>query len=333
MPYQRSHVKEKYQPRSEKVIDQVREVLRYHHYSIRTEQTYVMWILRYIRFNGTRHPTEIGKKEIEKFLSYLAEDKNVAKSTQNQAFNAILFLYRHVLDLPVAGKIEAARSTKPKHMPVVLTRDEVRTVIENMTGIYQLMAKLLYGSGLRLLEVIRLRVGDLDFGNNLIIVRDSKGNKDRNTILPREAQAPLKEHLKKVRAIFEKDLAEGNANVYLPHALADKYPNAGKSWIWQYVFPSKDISRDPRAGIMRRHHTYEGSLQKAVKTAAQKSDIPKRISCYTLRHSFATHMLESGKDIRTVQELLGHSDVRTTMIYTHVMSKNMGQITSPLDEL
>ncbi|MBC2705662.1 integron integrase [Desulfobacula sp.] len=333
MAYKREHVKERFRPKPGKLLDQVREVMRYHHYAIRTEQTYIKWILDYIRFNGTRHPQEMGKPEVERFLSHLALNRNVAVSTQNQALNAILFLYKYVLDMPLNDDIDAVRSKKQKRLPTVLSPSEVSQLFHHISGTNELMAKLLYGAGLRLMECIRLRVKDVDFENHQIIVRDGKGGKDRATVLPKTLQQDLRFHLKGVRKLFEQELAEGRADVYLPHALVKKYPGAGKSWVWQWVFPAKNRSKDPRTQKVRRHHAHETGLQKAVANAAKKAGIHKRVSPHTLRHSFATHMLEAGKDIRRVQELLGHADVRTTMIYTHVMSTNFETLGSPLDDL
>ncbi|MCK5681369.1 integron integrase [bacterium] len=333
MAYKREHVKKEFRPKPGEILDQVREVMHYHHYAIRTEQTYIKWILDYIRFNGDRHPHEMGKPELERFLSHLAVNRNVASSTQNQALNAILFLYKHVLDMPLNDQIDATRSKKQKSLPIVLNQSEVSRFFQHINGTNELKAKLLYGAGLRLMECVRLRIKDVDFENHRIIVRDGKGGKDRTTVLPKTIQEDLQFHLKKVRKHFELDLEEGCADVYLPQALARKYPGAGKSWLWQWVFPAKNCSIDPGTGKMRRHHTHETSLQKAVANAAKKADIDKRVSPQTLRHSFATHMLEAGKDIRRVQELLGHVDVRTTMIYTHVMSTNFETLESPLDAM
>jgi len=333
MAYRRERAKEIFRPKPGKVLDQVREVMRYHHYSIRTEDAYVKWILGYIRFNGTRHPRDMGKPEIERFLSHLAVNRNVATSTQHQAMNAILFFYKHVLDMPLEDHIDAIRSRKRKMLPTVLSQSEIRLLFDCMNGTNELMAKLLYGAGLRLMECIRLRVKDVDFENHQIIVRDGKGGKDRATILPKSVRQDLQFHLKGVRKLFEQDLEQGCADVYLPHALARKFPGASKTWAWQWVFPAKSLSRDPRTGKLRRHHTHETGLQKAVANGAKKAAIDKRVSPHTLRHSFATHMLEAGKDIRRVQELLGHADVRTTMIYTQVMSRNFETLGSPLDDL
>ncbi len=333
MTYKREHVKDKFRPKPGKLLDQVREVMRYHHYAIRTEQTYIKWILEYIRFNGTRHPKEMGKPEVESFLSHLAVNRKVATSTQNQAFNAILFLYKHVLDIPLDDHIDAVRSKKPKNLPTVLSQSEITRFFQHIKGTNELMAMLLYGAGLRLMECVRLRIKDIDFENHQILVRDGKGGKDRATVLPKTIREELQLHIKKVRKLFEHDLANGDADVYMPQALAKKFPQAGKSWIWQWVFPAKNLSEDPRTGKVRRHHAHETGLQKAVANAAKKADINKRVSPHTLRHSFATHMLEAGKDIRRVQELLGHADVRTTMIYTHVMSTNFSTLGSPLDSI
>lgn len=275
----------------------------------------------------------MGVPEIEAFLTHLAVEGNVAGSTQNQAFNAILFLYRNVLNISLEGaEIDAIRAHKKRNVPLVLTKDEVKRVIMTMSGVHQLMAKLLYGSGLRLMECLRLRVHDLDFDMNEITVRDGKGFKDRITLLPEPVQPMLREHLERVKILHEKDLAAGYGRVYLPYALARKYPHADREWGWQYVFPAKGLSTDPRSGIIRRHHIHENSLQKAVKQAARQSGIVKKVTPHIFRHSFATHLLMDGSDIRTVQELLGHKDVSTTMIYTHVLRQQGIQRTkSPLN--
>jgi len=318
--------------RPKKLLEQVRETLRLKHYSIRTEEAYVHWIKRFILFHNKRHPLEMGLPEIQAFLTHLAVKERVAASTQNQALAAILFLYREVLHKELEGSIEAIRARRPKRLPTVLTKEEVSRLLNCMTGTHQLMAKLLYGSGLRLIECVRLRVKDLDFPNRAIIVRDGKGEKDRVTVLPDSLIHPLQEHLRWVKSLHEEDLAKGYGSVYLPYALARKYPNADREWIWQYVFPSKRLSVDPRTGIVRRHHISESSLQKAVREAARRAGINKRVTCHTLRHSFATHLLQNGYDIRTVQELLGHKDVRTTMIYTHVLQRGGLAVRSPLDQ-
>ncbi len=269
-------------------MDQVREVLRYHHYFIRTEEVYVNWILKFIRFNETRHPKEMGKHEIERFLSHLAINRNVAGATQGQAMHAILFLYREVLDMPMDAKLDPVRSRKSKRLPTVLSRNEVARLIKAIDGTHQLMAKLLYGCGLRLMEVLRLRVQDLDFDNNQILVRNGKGNKDRSTLLPELLHDPLKAHLERVKALHEEDILKGYGKVFLPDALARKYTGAAIAWGWQYVFPSKSLSKDPRSGVIRRHHAHETTLQKTVYAARERVGITKRVSCHTLRHSFAT---------------------------------------------
>jgi len=314
-----------------KLLDQVRDVLRLKHYSIRTEQAYTDWIRRYILFHGKRHPKDMGAPEIEAFLTHLAVDGNVAASTQNQALCALEFLYREVLRQEWDDSIAPVRAKKPQRLPTVLTKDEARRVVGLMSGVPQLMAKLLYGSGLRLMECVRLRVKDVDFVQHQIIVRDGKGGKDRITMLPDAIVPALQEHLQRVKLLHESDLAYGNGSVYLPYALDRKYPNASKEWLWQYVFPSDRLSVDPRSNVTRRHHLDENTLQKAVRQAALKAGIHKHATCHTFRHSFATHLLESGYDIRTVQELLGHKDVKTTMIYTHVLNRGGLAVRSPLD--
>ena len=311
-----------------KLLDQVPEKIRLKHYSIRTEQAYVDWIKRYILFHNKRYPRDMGESEIEAFLTYLAVDQNVAASTQNQALSALLFLYRHVLQQELDSTIDAIRAKKPKRLPTVLNKQEV---ISSLSGTQQLMAKLLYGSGLRLMECVRLRVKDLDFPQKQIIVRDGKGQKDRITVLPESLLPFLQEHVLHTKRIHEDDLSNGYGSVYLPFALERKYPNACREWIWQYVFPASKLSTDPRTGITRRHHINESGLQKAVKRAASQARIDKRVTCHTFRHSFATHLLENGYDIRTVQELLGHKDVKTTMIYTHVLNNGSLAVRSPLD--
>jgi integron integrase len=319
------------EPRTKKLLDQVRDTLRLKHYSIRTENSYVDWIRRYILFHNKRHPREMGAPEVQAFLTHLAVKENVAASTQNQALSALLFLYREVLHKDL-GPIDALRAQKPKRLPTVLTKDEVRKVIGNLSGTHRLMASLLYGSGLRLMECLRLRVKDVDFARRAIIVRDGKGEQDRVTMLPESLIAPLQEHLQRVKRLHEEDLAKGYGSVYLPDALDRKYPNASREWIWQYVFPSDHLSTDPRSGVVRRHHLDESGLQKAVRAAARAAGINKRVTCHTFRHSFATHLLENGYDIRTVQELLGHKDVKTTMIYTHVLQRGGLAVRSPLDD-
>jgi integron integrase len=315
-----------------KLLEQVRTVIRLRHYSLRTEQTYVSWIKQYIFFSNKRHPAELGVAEVTKFLSYLAVSRKVSASTQNQALAAILFLYRHVLkqDLPWLEDVERAK--RPTRVPTVFTREEVKAVLSHLTHINWLMASLLYGAGLRLKECLTLRVKDLDFQYRQILVREAKGGKDRKTMLPLSVIEPLRQQLTRVRALHQRDLREGFGSVYLPYALARKYPNASRDWSWQYVFPSAKLSDDPVSGEKRRHHLMESGLQRAMKDAIRAANISKAGSCHTLRHSFATHLLEDGYDIRTVQELLGHKDLNTTMIYTHVLNRGGRGVKSPLDE-
>ncbi|AMA08911.1 integron integrase [Picosynechococcus sp. PCC 73109] len=315
-----------------KLLDVVREIIRLKHYSYRTEQSYLDWIRRYLRYHGGRHPREMGKAEIQAFLTHLAVERNVAASTQNQALSALLFLYRHVLEIEINGISEFARAKRPKRLPTVLTKPEVQAVMQHLTGVERLVVQLLYGSGLRLAEALNLRVKDVDFAQNQLIIRDTKGNEDRVTPLPHAVQANLNSHLEAVRRVHQQDLERGYGSVYLPYALAKKYPNADCTWIWQYIFPSYTLSQDPRAGVTRRHHLSESTIQKALKKAVQRSGLDKRVSCHTFRHSFATHLLQNGYDIRTVQELLGHKDVKTTMIYTHVLNRGGYAVRSPLDD-
>ena len=319
--------------RPKRLLDQVREVMRVKHYSIRTERAYIGWIKKFILFHGKRHPREMGEPEVEAFLTWLATEGNVAKSTQNQAFNALIFLYREVLQAPLEGRINAVRPGKKQRLPVVLSKEETLRLLNAMSGVPQLMAKLLYGTGMRLMECLRLRVKDVDFELSEIRVRDGKGGTDRLVFLPESIKPALKEHLERVRLIHERDLSEGYGEVYLPEALARKYPRAGKEWIWQYVFPSTRLSRDPRSNAVRRHHMDPSTLDRAIKRAAKLAGIDKRISSHTLRHSFATHLLQVGTDIRTIQSLLGHRDISTTMIYTHVLRQMSPKIKSPLDML
>jgi integron integrase len=317
--------------RPKKVLDQVRDRIRLKHYSIRTEKSYLSWIKRYILFYDKRHPKEMGEKEIEAFLTHLAVDLNVASSTQNQAFNALLFLYKQVLNIELDDKIKVVRAKKPQRVPTVMAKNEVAKVIAAMEGIQKLMAMLLYGSGLRLMECLRLRVKDVDFEMNQIVVRNGKGAKDRITVLAENVKPGLKAHLEKVKMLHKEDMAKGHGKVYLPNALERKYKRANRQWGWQYVFPSKSLSKDPRTGITRRHHIHETTFHKAVKRAVRLAAITKRASPHTFRHSFATHLLEDGYDIRTVQELLGHKNINTTMIYTHVLKKGGKAVRSPLD--
>ena len=318
-----------------KLLVQVSDRLRVKHYSIRTEQAYTNWIKRFIVFNKTlqgefRHPDEMGAAEVQAFLTHLAVDKNVAASTQNQALSALLFLYREVLDIELAP-VDVVWAQKPKRLPTVLTREQARAIIAALSGDSQLVTRLLYGSGLRLLEALRLRVKDLDFDYRQIVVRDGKGEQDRVTMLPQSLVEPLRQHLHRVKLLHLRDLEQGHGDVYLPYALDRKYPNANQEWAWQWVFPARSLSQDPRSGAIRRHHLGESGPQRAIRQAAKLAGIDKPVSPHTFRHSFATHLLESGYDIRTVQELLGHKDVKTTMIYTHVLNKGGLAVRSPLD--
>ncbi len=313
-----------------KLLDRVRQAIRLKHYSYRTEQTYVSWIKRYILFHNKQHPRDMGVKEVQAFLGHLAVVDNVAASTQNQALSALLFLYKVVLEQELES-VDALRAKKTRYLPTVLTKPEVQAIINQMSGEYKLLAQLLYGTGLRLSEVLRLRVKDLDFAYQQIVVRDTKGQKGRVTMIPTTLTPFLQAHLKRVLCLHERDLEAGYGKVYLPFALDRKYPNAEAEWIWQYVFPSFCLATDPRTGIIRRHHLHESGLQKAVKQAVRQAKIYKKVGCHTFRHSFATHLLQNGYDIRTVQELLGHKDVKTTMIYTHVMNRGGRGVISPLD--
>lgn len=316
-----------------KLLDQVIAKLRVKHYSLRTEKTYVDWIKRYIWHHGKRHPKDLGAAEVEDFLSHLAVARNVSASTQNQAKSALLFLYKEVLgiDLPWLDNVTQAKA--PKRLPVVLTRDEVSAVLNRLDGTMWLIVSLLYGSGLRVMECLRLRVKDVDLAKREILVREGKGFKDRVTMLPASLVEPLNQHLLKVHALHQGDLLAGHGEVFMPMALDRKYPSGGKTWAWQYVFPSVKLSVDPRSDKVRRHHADEKTVQRAVKKAVNLASITKLATPHTLRHSFATHLLEGGYDIRTVQELLGHSDVSTTMIYTHVLNKGGRGVSSPLDGL
>ncbi|MEO8733798.1 MAG: integron integrase [Flavobacteriales bacterium] len=314
-----------------RLLDQVRARLRLRHYSLRTEQAYVGWIRRFILASGKRHPKDMGAADVEGFLSTLATQGKVAAGTQNQALSALLFLYREVLAIDLPWMETMVRAKRPQRVPVVLSRDEVTRLLAMMDGTAALMASLLYGSGMRLMECVRLRAKDVDFELNQICVRDGKGGKDRHVPLPQRLRELLSAQLERVRLIHQQDLLAGHGMVWLPHALARKYPSAPREPGWQYVFPSGQLSRDPRGGAWRRHHLDERGLQRAVRSARVKANIIKPATCHTLRHSFATHLLEAGQDIRTIQELLGHKDVATTQIYTHVLNRGGHGVLSPLD--
>jgi integron integrase len=320
-------------PAQPRLLDRVRHEIRLRHYSIRTEAAYVDWIRRFIIFNDKRHPSEMGPSEVAAFLTHLAVDRRVAAATQAQARSAVLFLYKVVLNaqLPWLDEIVAARN--PRRLPVVLTVSEVRTLLEQMHGSVGLVCGLLYGTGMRVLEGLRLRVKDVEFVRREVLVRDGKGGKDRVTVLPENLILPLQQQIAKARALHERDLLEGFGSVWLPGALDVKYPQAPRQWGWQWVFPSANRSTDPRTGKTHRHHLNEASVQKAMRLAAQRMGLVKPCSPHILRHSFATHLLQSGYDIRTVQELLGHSDVSTTMIYTHVLNRGGRGVRSPFDQI
>src|SRR5437868_539006 len=318
-------------PNKPKLLEQVRDVIRRKHYSIRTEHAYLDWIKRFIIYHNKRHPAEMAEEEVARFLTHLARDRDVAPSTQNQALSAILFLYKEVLKHELGWLEKVERAKKPPKLPVVLSRGEVKQIFAHLHGVPKLMAGLLYGSGLRLMECVRLRIKDVDFALAQITVRDAKGGKDRITMLPLNLSEPLRRYLLRVKAQHEQDLEDGFGSVHLPFSLSRKSPNAAREWAWQYVFPSSRIAVDPRSGNRQRHHVAEGILQSAIKKAVNASGIVKRANCHSLRHSFATHLLQRGYDIRTVQELLGHKDVSTTMIYTHVLNKPGIGVKSPLD--
>ena len=314
-----------------KLLDQVREVIRTKHYSFRTEQAYVFWIKKFIFFHKKRHPQEMAAKEINEFLTYLAVKENVSASTQNQALCAIVFLYKQVLKIELQDFGDVTWAKKPKRIPVVFTRKEIKTIFNQLTGMNWLMGMLLYGAGLRLTECLQLRINDIDFEYKEITVHHAKGAKDRVMPLPDQIIEPLKQHINYVKELHDKDIKDGYTSVYLPYALERKFPNAGKELGWKFVFPATQISADPRSGIRRRHHIHESVFQKALKRAIQKAGITKHASSHTFRHSFATHLLEAGYDIRTVQELLGHNDVKTTMVYTHVLNQRGLAVKSPAD--
>ena len=314
-----------------RLLDQVRDRIRVKHYSIRTEDAYLHWIKRFILFHRKRHPDEMGAKEIEAFLSHLAVAGKVSSSTQNQAKSALLFLYKDVLGVDLPWMTDIVSAKVPQRLPVVLTRSEVEALFTQMEGTSGLILRLVYGSGMRIMECLRLRVKDIDFERKEIVVREGKGFKDRVTMLPIALTDQLRDHLKRVQLLHEADLRQGFGEVFMPYALAKKYPNAGRSWIWQYVFPSARISKDPRSSRWARHHADEQAIQRCMRAAVRSANIQKHATPHTLRHSFATHLLRSGYDIRTVQELLGHADVSTTMIYTHVLNRGGKGVRSPLD--
>ncbi len=319
--------------RPPKLLDRLREALRLRHYSRRTEEAYVLWARRFIRHHGRRHPRELGPEAVEAFLTHLATERRVSASTQNQALAALLFLYREILEIELPWMSGVVRAKPRGRLPVVLTREEVRRVVERLDGTPKLIALLLYGSGLRLLEACRLRIKDVDFGRNEIVVRAGKGDRDRRTMLPSAARGLLVPHLEGVRAQHERDLSRGAGWVELPFALERKYPNAGREWPWQWIFPATRTYVEPESGRTRRHHFHESAVQRAVRDAVRCAGITKPASCHTFRHSFATHLLEDGYDIRTIQELLGHRDVATTMIYTHVLGRGGKGVRSPADGL
>ncbi len=316
-----------------RLLDQMRERIRYLHDSLRTEQTYVYWVRCFVRFHGLRHPRDMGKPEVEAFLTMLAHERKVSASTHRQALSALLFLYKEVLGVQLPWLDDIGRPVQQRRIPSVLTQQEVQRLLQVLEGEAALLARVLYGTGMRLMECLSLRVKDVDFARQVVVVREGKGGKDRVVMLPQSLVADLQKQLHKSRVLWESDRAAQRPGVYLPHALEAKYPRAGQTWAWHWVFPSPVTSVDPRSGIERRHHLYEERLQRALKKALPLAGIHKHVSVHTLRHSFATHLLQAGTDIRTVQELLGHSDVSTTMIYTHVLKVAAGGTTSPLDTL
>lgn len=318
-------------PHGKKLLEQLRDAIRAKHYSYRTEQTYVDWCKRYILYHHKRHPAEMGVSEIQEFITHLATQRNVAASTQNQALSAILFLYRNVLLREIEFPTDVIRAKKPERLPTVLTRAEALSIIGRINGVPKLMVQLLFGSGLRLMECIRLRIKDIDFSNGQIIVRDGKGENDRSVPLPASIIIALRLHIQNVKVLHQQDLQEGYGEVHLPYALERKYTNANRELVWQYVFPASQRSIDPKTGRVMRHHIEESVLQRAIKQAVRLAKIDKHVSPHTFRHSFATHLLQNGYDIRTVQELLGHKDVKTTMIYTHVLQRGGLAVKSPLD--
>jgi integron integrase len=317
--------------RAPTLVVQFREAIRVRHYSLRTERAYLHWIRKFIVYHGKRHPGELGAREVTAFLSHLANDLNVAAATQAQALAALLFLYEAVLGMELPWLDDIVRAKRPRRLPTVLDRDEVRALLDAMTGAHGLMARLMYGTGMRIGECVALRVKDLNLDRREVVVRDGKGGKDRVTMLPAVLLAPLRFQLVAARGAYDHDRRRDQPGVALPYALERKYPNAGRAWGWYWVFPQDRLARDPRSGIVRRHHAYDQTLARAIALAARKSGIVKPVSSHTLRHSFATHLLYDGYDIRTVQELLGHKDVSTTMIYTHVLNRGGRGVVSPLD--
>ncbi len=322
--------------KSPTLLDDVRRVMWLKHYSLHTERTYCEWIKQFVKFHHLHERAALlidSEAKIEAFLSYLATERKVASATQNQAMNALMFLYKQVLDTPLTKRIEAIRSKTSRHVPVVLSIDEIKQILPRVEGVAQLVVKLLYGSGLRITEAVRLRVQDVDYDYKQITVRSGKGDKDRVTTFSADMMPLLQNHLEKVKAIHQQDLADGFGAVYLPYALAQKYPNAEREWGWQYVFPARSLSVDPLSGVTRRHHIDQSLVNKAIKVAVRQTGISKRVSAHTFRHSFATHLLQRGTDIRTIQALLGHSELETTMIYTHVLNQGGQGVVSPLDDL
>ncbi len=316
---------------SSRLLSRLREAIRLRHYSLRTERAYADWVRRYVRFHGMRHPNQLGQAHVTDFLSFLANERHVSASTQNQALAAILFLYREVLGHELPWLEGVVRAKRPRRLPTVLTRGEIDAVFLHMSGTHALMARLMYGTGLRLMECLRLRVKDVDMKRREVIVRQGKGARDRRTMFPVKLLADMTQHLRRVRIVFDADRARGAAGVELPDAYAVKNPAAATEWGWHWVFPQDHLSADPRSGVIRRHHLYDETFQRALKQAARRAGIAKPVSSHTLRHSFATHLMEAGYDIRTVQELLGHKDVSTTMIYTHVLNRGGRGVVSPLD--
>ena len=318
-----------------RLLDEARRVLRLQHYSIHTERSYVDWIVRYVRFHKMQSRADLQPAEakMEAFLSDLAVNQHVAPATQNQAMNALVFLYKRVLEQPLEGKIDALRAEQKVHVPVVLTREEVASVISLMEGTPQLVVKLLYGSGLRIMEAMRLRIKDVDFAMKQVTVRSGKGDKDRVTTFPASLTPLLQNHLARVKTLHQQDLAAGLGEVYLPHALNRKYPNAAREWGWQYIFPAREVSVDPRGGVKRRQHVDPSVINRAITVVVRRAHLTKIVSAHTFRHSFATHLLQRGTDIRTIQQLLGHNDLKTTMIYTHILQQGGQGVPSPLDDL